>query len=194
MAQPVQIADKSIQYENGQYVVERVAKSTYYWSHVARRCKAHTTKSDYSIWYMNAENNCAEVALNKQRCLLRGYFFQIRGLWKSWGHRFFFSVNNIGVSIWNKQEIIGWLQYFTEICVQLQPPCKLSTLRSMGVGLLVYDKLITLQFRGCHTIFWLSIWGITIYCRGTFGNLWTPISKYGDLINSFIYGMCFLKI
>ena len=33
---------------------------------------------------------------------------------------FFFSVNNIGVSTWNKQEIIGWLQT-TEICVQWYP-------------------------------------------------------------------------
>ena len=76
---------------------------------------------EYSIWYMNAENNCAEVVLNKQRCLLRGYFFQIKGVMEKLGVTDFFSVKNIGVSIWNKQEVIGWLQYFIEICVQWQP-------------------------------------------------------------------------
>ena len=62
---------------------------------------------------MYAENNCAEVVLNKQRCLWGAIiFFQIGGHEKSWGHRFFFlfSVKSIGVSTWNKQEIIGWLQ------------------------------------------------------------------------------------
>ena len=110
-------------------------------------------------------------------------FFQItriRRSWKSWGPQIFF------VSTWNKQEIIGWLQYFTEICVQWQPPCK-STLRSLRVALLVYYN--TAVPKGSYN-FWLSNTGVTKYCRGIFGNLWNPIPKYGDLIINLF--MCFL--
>ena len=120
-------------------------------------------------------------------------FFQIRRSWKSWGSQIFFFVKNIGVSTWNKQEIIGWLQYFTEICVQWQPPCKLSMLRSMGVALLVYDKLTTLQFRGGVIQFSIIKYdGHNILPR----YLWKFMNPYSRVWwphNSFIY-VCFDKL
>ena len=113
-------------------------------------------------------------------------FFQIRRSWKSWGHRFFFC-EKYWVSTWSKQDIIGWLQYFTEfvfVCVQWQPPCKLSTLRSMGVALLVYDN--TTVPRWGHTIFDIKYGGHKILPR----YLWKFMNPYSQVWwphNSFIY-------
>ena len=46
---------------------------------------------EYYIWYMYAENNCAEVVLNKQRCLLRGYrFLSNKGVMEKLGVTDFF--------------------------------------------------------------------------------------------------------
>ena len=45
--------------------------------------------------------------------------YKIRRSLKSWGPQiFFFYCEKYWVLTWNKQEIIGWLQYFSEICVQ----------------------------------------------------------------------------
>ena len=154
------------------------------WQEGARRIPLNLI--EYYIWYMCAENNCAQVVLNKQRCLLSGYFFQIRGSWKSWGHRFF-SVRNVEVSTWNKQEIIGWLQYFTEICVHWQAPCKLSTLRSMGVALLVSDN--TAVSRGCHYViqFLIIKYGGHKILPRYLWKLMNPYSKVWWPHNSLIY-------
>ena len=125
------------------------------------------------------ENNCAEVILNKQRCSLRGYLFlQIRRSWKSWGSQIFFC-EKYWVSTWNKQDIIGWLglQYFTEFVLNENPPCKLSTLRLMGVALLVCDN--TAVPRAGSYNFCYQIRGSQNIAEPTFGNLWTPIPKYG---------------
>ena len=114
------------------------------WQEGARRIPLNLI--EYYIWYMYAENNCAEVVLNKQRCLLRGYFFQIRRSWKSGGHRFVFvcvCVKNIGVSTWNKQEIIGWLY----LCSMTIPNPHANYQRYAQWGL-HYWFMITLQFRG----------------------------------------------
>ena len=66
------------------------------------------------------------MILNKQRYLLRGYRFLSNNMNKEvmekLGSTDFFC-EKYWVSTWNKQEIIGWLQYFTKICVQWQPPC-----------------------------------------------------------------------
>ena len=128
---------------------------------MARGCKAHTTKFDwvYGTCRACAENYCAEVIfpviLNKQRCLLRGYRFLSNKdvMEKLEGHRFF-SVKNIGISTWNKLEIITI--FYWNLC-SMTTPCKLSTLRSMGVVLLVYDN--TAVPMGCHTIFDYQIRG-----------------------------------
>ena len=113
-------------------------------------------------------------------------FFQIRRSWKSWGSQIFFC-EKYWVSTWNKQDIIGWLQYFTEFVFNMTTPMQIINATLNGLH---YWFMITLQFRGGSYNFWLSNTGVTKYCRGTFGNLWTPIPKYGDLIIHLF--MCFL--
>ena len=70
--------------------------------------------------------------------------------------------------------------YFTEICVQWQPPCKLLTLRSMGVALLDNDKLIILQFRGGVIQFLIIKYGESQYIAEV------PLEIYEPLFQSMV--------
>ena len=67
---------------------------------------------------MYAENNCAEVVLNKHRCLLRGYhFLSNRGHKNAGGHRFFFCEKHWGLNLKLSRDY--WVvTNFIEICVQ----------------------------------------------------------------------------
>ena len=62
------------------------------------------------------------MILNKQRYLLKGYRFlsnnNNKKVMEKLGSTDFFFCEKYWVSTWNKQEIIGWLRYITEICVQ----------------------------------------------------------------------------
>ena len=116
------------------------------WQEVARRIPLNLI--EYYIWYMVHIGSTLKIIVRRWFWTSKDVYwgtivsFQItwiRGSWKSWGPQIFFC-EKYWVSTWYKQEIIGWLQYFTEICVQWQSPCKLSTLRSLGVALLVYDN------------------------------------------------------
>ena len=80
-------------------------------------------------------------------------FFQIRRSWKSWGSHIFFC-EKYWVSTWNKQDIIGWLQYSTEFVFNDNPHANYQRYALvMGVALLVYDN--TAVPRGSYN-FWLS--------------------------------------
>ena len=81
-------------------------------------------------------------------------FFQIRRSWKSWGSQIFFSVKNIGVSTWNKQEIITI--FYCNLC-SMTTPMQIINASLNGVSLLVYDN--TAVPMGCHTIFDYQIRG-----------------------------------
>ena len=151
---------------------------------MTRSCNTHksVTFMNYQlrIWYVYAENNCAEVGLNKQWCLLKGggaIFLSNRGVIKSWGHRFS-SVKNIGVSTWNKQEIIGWLQSLPKFVFNDNHANANFPRYAYWGYICVYNN--TLAGGGIN--FLLSNMGVTqILPRylpgGTFRNLWTPSSK-----------------
>ena len=125
-----------------------------------------------------AENNCAGMILNKQRCLLRGYhFLSIKEVMEKLGVTVFFFCEKYWVSTWNKQDIIGWLQYFTEFVFNDNPPCKLSTLRLMGVTLLVCDNIAVRG--GGHTIFDYQI-------RGSQNIAEVPLDIYEPLFQSLV--------
>ena len=101
-----------------------------------------------------AENNCAEMILNKQRCLLRGYrFLSNKEVMEKLGVIVFFFCEKYWVSTWNKQDIIGWLQYFTEFEFNDNP---MQIINATLNGCCI---MITLQFRGGHTIFDYQIRG-----------------------------------
>ena len=64
-----------------------------------------------------AENNCAEMILNKQRCLLRGYRFLSNKevVEKLGGHRFF-SVKNIGSQLEINKILLGGYNILLSLC------------------------------------------------------------------------------
>ena len=133
----------------------------------------------YGICRAYAESNCAEMILNKQRYLLRGYcFLSNKEVMEKLGSTDFFSLKKIESRLEINKKLLG-LQYLTKICVQWQPHVNYQRYSHYGLH---YWFMITLQLRGWSYNFWLSHTGITKYCRGTFGNLWTPIPKCGDLI------------
>ena len=69
-----------------------------------------------------AENNCAEMLLNKQRCLLRGYRFlsNKRSHGKAGGHRFF-SVQNIGSQLEINKVLLGGYNILLSLCSMTTP-------------------------------------------------------------------------
>ena len=141
----------------------------------------------YHIWYISCTLKIIvrrgfwtskEVYWERQGAII---FFQIGGHEKAGSHRFF-SVKNIGVSTWNKQEIIGWLQVLLKFVFNDNPLQIFHATRNEGCRF-VYNKV------SCN--FWLSNMGSQKYCLGTFGISWAPYSKEnGDLIIHLF--MCFL--
>ena len=136
-------------------------QTSYHWWQVARRCKAHTTKSDW-VLYMVHVGHTPKIKIIVRRWFWTStdvywgaiVFIQIRRSWKGWGFTVFFLWKILGSQL-EINKIL--LQCFAEIWVQWQPPCKLSTLRSIGVALLVYGNTAVPMV--CHTIFDYQIRG-----------------------------------
>ena len=77
-----------------------------------------------------AENNCAEMILNKQTCLLRGNRFlsnkEVEVMGKL-GVTAFFSVKNIGSQLEINKILLGGYNILPSLC-SMTTPCKLSML------------------------------------------------------------------
>ena len=70
-----------------------------------------------------AENNCAEIILNKQRCLLRGCrFLSNKEVMENLGvgHRFF-SVKNIGSQLEINKILLGGYNILLSLCSMTTP-------------------------------------------------------------------------
>ena len=81
------------------------------WQEVARRIRLNLIEYLCMV-HVGPTLKIKIIDLNKQRCLLRGYrFLSNKEVMEKLGGSqivffFFFSVKNIGLSTWNKQEII----------------------------------------------------------------------------------------
>ena len=164
---------------------------------MARSCKAHTTKTVTFIKYLLRiiYGTCTlEIIVRRwfwtsKDVYWGGYnFLSNRGHEKAGGHNsFLWKIFWSQLSEINKR-LLGGYKFHWNLWSMTTPPCKFSTFHAMWVALLVYNN--TAASRGWHTIFDYQIRGSQKYCRGTFGNLWNPIPKYGDLIVHLF--MCFL--
>ena len=96
---------------------------------------------------MFAENNCAEVALNKQRCLLRGYWF-LGGHGKAGGQSFFFCEKYWGLNLKKNRKLLGGCTILLKFVFNDNPHANYQRYAqsTMGVALLVYDNAVSCNF------------------------------------------------
>ena len=127
----------------------------------------------------------AEVVLNKQRCLLRGYFFQIRGSWKSWGSQIFFCEKYWGQLEINKKLLGGHNLLLKFVFIDNPHESINATLN--GDCILVYDN--TAVPRGYHTISDYQIRGsqniaeVPLELMNPYSKVWWP---HNSFINVFV--------
>ena len=113
-------------------------------------------------------------------------FFQIRRSWKSWGSQIFFSVKNIGSQLEINKILLGGYNILLSKCPMTTPmQIILSTLRLIGVALLVYDN--TAVPRGRSYNFWLSNTGVIKILSRYLWKFMNSYSKEWWLHNLFIY-------